>query len=460
MVGDDGLADLVSAGEERAFAALYSRHHQAIYRYCRSIVAHDGDAQDALQSTFAAALVALRRARPDAPLRPWLFRIAHNESISLLRRRRATVELSDAHGQTSPSAEEASGERERFALLVSDLGELGERQRGALVMRELSGLSHVEIASALEMSVNGARQTIFDARQSLAEFAEGRAMACEAIRHAISDGDGRALRSRRVRSHLRACPGCAEFSAAIPERSSQLQALAPPLAPALALGVLGRLVGGSSHGGGAVGVAAGAAGKSAGAVLAGKVLVGVAVVATGTAGVAGLVRGSGHATHSKSRPLTTPGPRASGAGASGAGAHAGAARSGAVVLRKGAHALTVPGLAALERDARAAHTAGGHGASSRAAHAPGSAHAHAHTKPSHPSHRQHPAQHVRRPAPVVPTPSSRTGTGRTGSSSSSGAAEPSLTTSTQPEPRRRQSAEAGVNSTRSATSTKTVVESE
>src|SRR3954453_11538215 len=93
--GDERLAKQVSAGSERAFAVLYERYHQQIYRYCRSILHNDADAQDALQSTFAAALGALQRAQRSAPLRPWLFRIAHNETISLLRRRGATTELSE-----------------------------------------------------------------------------------------------------------------------------------------------------------------------------------------------------------------------------------------------------------------------------------------------------------------------------------------------------------------------------
>src|SRR5258708_26906242 len=93
-LGDERLARLVARGNERAFALLYERHHQALYRYCRSIVRDETDAQDALHSTFAGALVALLRGARDAPLRPWLFRIAHNEAVSLLRRRRPGVEPS------------------------------------------------------------------------------------------------------------------------------------------------------------------------------------------------------------------------------------------------------------------------------------------------------------------------------------------------------------------------------
>ena len=75
-------------GDDAALAAMYERHHQALYRYCRSILHDDEDARDALQSTMAKALAALRDEERDFELRPWLFRIAHNEAISRLRQRR------------------------------------------------------------------------------------------------------------------------------------------------------------------------------------------------------------------------------------------------------------------------------------------------------------------------------------------------------------------------------------
>ena len=75
---DQRLARLASRGSARAFALLYERHHQALYRYCRSILHDDEDARDALQSTMAKALAALRDEKRDFELRPWLFRIAHN----------------------------------------------------------------------------------------------------------------------------------------------------------------------------------------------------------------------------------------------------------------------------------------------------------------------------------------------------------------------------------------------
>jgi RNA polymerase sigma factor (sigma-70 family) len=288
LLGDERLARLVAAGHERAFAVVYERHHQALYRYCRSIVRNDADAQDALQSTFTAAFAALSRGGPEAPIRPWLFRIAHNEAVSTLRRRRPTVELSDATESWTTSVDDQVAERSRLDLLLRDLRELHDRQRSALVMRELSGLSHEEIALALETSVGAAKQAIYEARQSLFEFAEGRAMPCDEIRRTISDADGRMLRSRRVRAHLRECSACAAFAAAIPERRGELRALVPTLPAAAATGLLGHVAGmGSAHGSstGLVGLAVGGAGKTAGVALAANALAGVAVVASATVGV-------------------------------------------------------------------------------------------------------------------------------------------------------------------------------
>lgn len=347
-MSDERLARMVARGSERAFVALYQRYSQPLFRYCRSIVGNDADAQDVLQSSLASALVALRNGTRDAPLRPWLFRISHNEAVTLLRRRRPSVELSEQLEPVAPSAVEDVLRRERLATLVADLQELGERQRGALVMRELSGLSHAEIAVVLGVSVGAAKQAIFEARRALLELAEGREMTCGQARRLISDGDGRVLRARRVRAHLRHCADCTAFADAIPRRRADLHALAPPLAPVAAAGVLSGVLGaGSGHGGsGAAWLAAGAGGKSAGAVLAAKAAVGVAVVATATVGATHLLRSEPHARQHVSHV-------SKGARGAGSGVAAGRHTAGAALTTAGADRSVLASRAS-KADSRAA----------------------------------------------------------------------------------------------------------
>ena len=303
-LGDERLARLAARGSQRAFAAVYERHHQALYRYCRSILRDDADAQDALQSTFTRALSAIKRGQRTAPLRPWLFRIAHNEAISVLRRRRRGLGEESLAGApptvaVAASAEDQAGERARMAVLLGDLAALPDRSRSALVMRELSGLSHEEIAVVLDTTPGAAKQAIFEARRGLLECAEGRAMACAEVCQAISDGDGRILRGRRVRAHLRDCASCARFAASIQARQSELRAVVPVLPAAASAAVLARALGtgvGGAGGsaaagaGGAAGVAgaAGAAGKTVGVAFTSKGFATASVLATAAVSVGGV----------------------------------------------------------------------------------------------------------------------------------------------------------------------------
>ncbi|HEX2105196.1 MAG TPA: RNA polymerase sigma factor, partial [Solirubrobacteraceae bacterium] len=316
LLGDERLARLAATGSERAFAVLYERHHQALYRYCRTIVRHDEDAADVLQTTMVRALAALGRRAPDAPMRPWLFRIAHNEAISLLRRRRQTTDLDQAPELEGPRLEARVEERSRLATLVADLNELPERQRSALVMRELSGLSHDDIATSLDISVSAAKQAIFDARTGLQEFAKGRTMECAEVQRIISERDGRMLRGRPLRAHLRSCESCRALRDAIGARRSDLAALAPPLPAAAATGLLSGILGGG-HGGGAGGLLSGVAAKVTAGATTGKALAGAAVatVAVGTAQV--LPATSGPADRDGARPpaAAAPAPPAPAAGA-------------------------------------------------------------------------------------------------------------------------------------------------
>ncbi len=310
-LGDERLARLAARGSTRAFAAVYERYHQPLYRYCRSILRDDADAQDALQSTFTRALSALKRDQRSAPLRPWLFRIAHNESISLLRRRRGGAGPDRPDGSSIPlarSAEDEAGERARVGVLMGDLAALPDRARNALVLRELSGLSHEDIAIALGISQGAAKQAIFEARRGLQESAEGRAMPCAEVCRAISDGDRRVLRGRRVRAHVRDCASCAAFASAIETRRSELRAFVPVLPAAASAAVLSRVMqAGAGHAGAAGGGAAvaGTAGKTLGIAFGSKGFAGASLLATAAVsvgGVAAVVRLSHYG-----RPAVAPG---------------------------------------------------------------------------------------------------------------------------------------------------------
>ena len=344
------LRSQTARGDDAALTAMYERHHQALYRYCRSILHDDEDARDALQSTMAKALAALRDEERDFELRPWLFRIAHNEAISRLRQRRDSVDLDAVGTLGTDSLAQTVEDRERLALLRADLRDLPERQRSALVLRELSGLSHEEIAVVLDSSAGAVKQTIFEARAGLHECAEGRTMLCADVQRALSDGDGRVLRGRRMRAHVRSCRACRTFKTALAHRPADLGALAPALPATAGAALLAHLLPGAAKAGlaSSAGTAAGV-GAGAGGGMAATVGTKVAIVALATATLAGtgsVVREAVTAPDRDSRPAVAApsSPRARPTSAS--------ASTPAVVRR----AAAAPASGAAQRDPGSSHT--------------------------------------------------------------------------------------------------------
>jgi RNA polymerase sigma factor (sigma-70 family) len=279
LLSDDRLARRAIDGDQRAFSAIYRRYHQSLYRFCLAIVGNSQDAQDALQNTMVKVLAALPGEQRQIALKPWLYRIAHNESIEVLRRRRETEELDPELVSIGAGLADKVDLRERLRRLVADLDQLPERQRGALVMRELAGLDFNEIAAALGTSAAVARQTLYEARLSLRQMDAGREMSCAFVTRALSDGDGRVTRRRDIRAHLRGCPDCRRFHEEVDSRRHDLAALSP-LPAVAAAGILHSLLGGQGgSGAGLAGALGGGAAKSLGASAAIKSAAAVAVVA-------------------------------------------------------------------------------------------------------------------------------------------------------------------------------------
>jgi len=289
LLSDERLARWAANGSQAAFAVIFERHHQALNRYCHSIIGNSHDAADALQNTMLKALRALPGETRTIALKPWLYRIAHNEATSLMRARRHHSDLEAATELGGPAAHTIAESRERLRDLTADLGELTEQQRGTLLMRELAGLGFDDISAALQITATAAKQSVYEARCALQSLEKGRAMDCDVVRRTLSDGDRRTLRNMKLRGHLRACAGCRDFEAALRHRPAHLAALTPPIPLAVGAAILQALLGtgggsAAGHGGGGLlaGLAAGA--KTSGLSLGAAKVASVVVIAGSAAG--------------------------------------------------------------------------------------------------------------------------------------------------------------------------------
>ena len=165
-------------GDSGAFRVLVERHSRNLFRLAYRMTGHQQDAEDVVQETFLRAYRQLSKFDDRASFGTWLYRIAVNCSLDLIRARKRRA------AQTEPAAENASdpmqslpdpapapdrlaisGQVERKVAAVLD--ELSEMERSAFVLRHYEGMCIDDIGRTLGVQPNAAKHSIFRAVQKL-----------------------------------------------------------------------------------------------------------------------------------------------------------------------------------------------------------------------------------------------------------------------------------------------------
>jgi len=176
-------ADLVARArlrDQEAVRTILRRYNQRLYRVVRAILRHDSEAEDAVQETYLRAFSHLDDFRGEAGLSTWLTRIAINEALGRLRRRRAGPEpvggeqimaqiIQFPAAGASHDPERTMAQREIQHLLEHAIDELPEDFRAVLVMRVIEGMSIEETAELLQLQPETVKTRLHRARRLLRE---------------------------------------------------------------------------------------------------------------------------------------------------------------------------------------------------------------------------------------------------------------------------------------------------
>jgi RNA polymerase sigma-70 factor (ECF subfamily) len=170
METEANLISQAKGGDRSAYCELVRTHRSGVinvvYRMC-------GDAQlaeDMAQEAFLRAWNKLHSYKPKSPFKNWLYRIASNATLDVLRRKREMVTLEKVHLSTADLSPEARlvqkerGEQVRQAVL-----QLPPASRAVLVLREYEGLSYQEISEALDVPIGTVMSRLNYARTLLRE---------------------------------------------------------------------------------------------------------------------------------------------------------------------------------------------------------------------------------------------------------------------------------------------------
>lgn len=160
--------------QRNAFNQLVRKYQQKVYWMVRKIVIDHDDANDITQEVFIKAWSALENFRGDAKLYTWLFRIAHNESLNFLKkkRRRFFVPINDVEGELSEKLESdplIGGDEIQLKLQKAIL-KLPEKQRIVFNMKYFEELSYDEISEITGTSVGALKASYHWATKKIEDF--------------------------------------------------------------------------------------------------------------------------------------------------------------------------------------------------------------------------------------------------------------------------------------------------
>jgi len=176
LPSDSELVRSAKAGDADAFGELVERNEAKIYGLCLKMLGNREDAEDCLQEVFIKAFKALPGFREEARFSTWLYRIAYNESLMRLRKKKLDtvsldqpVELEEgdvsrdlADWTNDPRADVMNNELSD--VLVRHVNELDPDNRIVFLMRDVHGLSTNDTADALGLSIPAVKSRLHRAR--------------------------------------------------------------------------------------------------------------------------------------------------------------------------------------------------------------------------------------------------------------------------------------------------------
>jgi len=179
MPDDQELLTRLRQHEEAAFTEFFETYADRIYRLAIGLLKQEDDAEEVVQATFASAFEALDRFEPHARMSTWLYRIAYNHALMLLRRRHTVDPLPEEEKDTTPFPVQLvdwshlpeqhllSGEAQE--VLRTAINELPMGLRAAFMLRDMEGLSTAECAHVQELTEAACKVRLHRARLRLRE---------------------------------------------------------------------------------------------------------------------------------------------------------------------------------------------------------------------------------------------------------------------------------------------------
>ena len=170
---DQTLVECCKKGDHAAFTILVTRYQRPIYNAAYRVLGNEEDASDITQTVFLRIGERLHEYDPQYKFFSWIYRIAINESINLLRRNRREDPLDDEvehPGPVTASPEWQYDNKQLSDRIQRALMSMKVDDRVVLTLRHFSDCSYTEIGHILDVEVKTVKSRLFEARRRLSEL--------------------------------------------------------------------------------------------------------------------------------------------------------------------------------------------------------------------------------------------------------------------------------------------------
>jgi RNA polymerase sigma-70 factor (ECF subfamily) len=168
-MSDEELMAQVRGGVGEMLGALFERYHVALFNFFYKLTGERSTSEDLVQEVFLRILKYRHSYRPDTPFRSWLYQIARNARVDLLRRRRPEVSWEpEMSGSFQPG--DLAQQNQEAALLHAALLRLPEEKREVLVLSRFQDLKYEQIAEILGCELSTVKVKVHRALQELRDI--------------------------------------------------------------------------------------------------------------------------------------------------------------------------------------------------------------------------------------------------------------------------------------------------
>lgn len=156
-------------GSDRALTAVYQEFSQRVFAYCLKILADRQLAEDVVQETFLKVRQHAQSIQSNESFKSWIFRIARNEALMQLRKRRSNGQIEDGSVWSEETPHQQFVALERTEIVNRLLDGLKHEYREALVLLVYENMTYAEIASVTGATESSVKSRIFRARKEMIE---------------------------------------------------------------------------------------------------------------------------------------------------------------------------------------------------------------------------------------------------------------------------------------------------